>query len=183
MELSKDIIKRLKDLGFTQEDIAELDRLSYVYDQNGLYKKIGSMNNAMLETDIRPVYINIDNIEKRLKHDKKATPKIIISEYQKEERVLKGGATSALESFYDQIVLELTRYGINATPEQLYELYNTNDYDISRLEEIILWFRRYITLIEEGVQKYVSEGIVYASEANDIISNYSGIDMETGELL
>lgn len=184
MKLDKDIIKRFVELGFTEEEISALDTLDKVYNQNDLYKKIGKYNKGVVGVDIRPVKINIENIEKRMETDKSITPKDIISSYAEDTSILYGGATSTSKDFFQSMANDLTYYGIYCTAEQLYEMYNTNLEDYSHIEYILSWFRKYESdLLGSHSNALQEQAWYYIDMALDILSNYSGIDLETGEIL
>lgn len=176
-----DNLKALKDFGFTDEQILELEGISTEFETRGLYSKIEKRNAEVLDIKISPSLINYDNISQRMTYDKGTKPSDIIAEYKTDIALYGEGTTTNIEFYFNNLADEFNYYGIFTTPTVLSNAYK-NQEDWAELMDILAFFRKYRDVILDG--SFQNDSMLHDNiqRANDILLKYYDIDLETGEI-
>ena len=169
------MLKQLKAIGFTDDDIKELDNLSKIFEDNDLYRKIGKLNQSTLGVNIQPSYISPDIITERITRDDKATPSSIIGEYKEDIQRYSQGSTTNIDNYLEAVSNELAMNDINAPIDKLSSILNNNSNDFEVIEEFIAYCRKYEEEIEDGIAKVVSYYLYLWGKVVDIL-NTTDID-------
>ena len=175
-------LKNLKNLGFGDNEIVELEKLAKEFSEGDLYKKIGKKNKDILGTDIRPAKITFDNISKRMETDDKIMPKDILKEYQRDRAMIAEGKTENIDGMLEDMSAEFESYGIAVTKKELETIMNSDRSAFDDLLDVIAWFRRYINRLLDGDKWVLEEAEKQQDIADIIIGMYRNVDEETGEI-
>ena len=177
-------ISKLKNLGFSDNDLVELDKLSKQFEEQDLYKKIGKKNKEVIGTEIKPAKLTYDNILKRMEVDKTLTPDKILGEYRTDKDLIEKGTTASAEVQFDDISNTLNNYGVFATADTIRRMYEISKDDYDRVVEILNELSRYMSIsdfIDVNNERFTMN-MELIEELQSIVYMYYNIDEETGEI-
>lgn len=178
-------ISKLKNLGFSDNDLVELDKLSKQFEEQDLYKKIGKKNKEVIGAEIKPAKLTYDNILKRMEVDKTLTPDKILGEYRTDKDLIEKGTTASAEVQFDDISNSLNNYGVFATADTIRQMYEINKDDYDLVVDILIELSKYDTKVpfdvEESGRIVINRELI--EELQSIVSMYYNIDEETGEII